>query len=388
VKITSIQTKKVAFEHASPLPGIPAAFNATYGTIGRVENVFVKVATDEDGLYGVGEAMNFFIKTPARRHLRPKETAETVTHVIGDILAPQLVGQDPLDVDRIHTTMEGWLSGHRSAKAAIGTAVYDIVGKYCRMPLYRYLGGAYRTEFPGLGGVPLGRPEDMAKTAQVWIENGWVGFQMKVGGSSPDPDMDVARVKAVRDAVGSGPVILADFNQAYRPDAAIRLLRRLEGCDVYAEQPTFAYDLDGMAKIARSVGVPVVADESLSYGQPVRNLIEMIENGGTYAIKLKCMPIGGTYTQRRLIDIAREYELPVITDADGPVSRVTDTALAHATATLNDDLFFPTLIGQTSMLLTPDVLKSGGLEVSRGRIRVPDGPGLGLEVADWLFQSQ
>ena len=143
-----------------------------------------------------------------------------------------------------------------------------------------------------------------------------------------------------------------------------------------------------MAKIAQSVNIPIIADESLSYGQPIRNLIEMIENGGTYAIKLKSMPIGGTYTQRRLIDIAREYELPVITDADGPVSRVTDTALAHATATLNDDLFFPTLIGQTSMLLTPDVVKGGGLTVSRGKIKVPDGPGLGLEIADWVFEPQ
>jgi L-Ala-D/L-Glu epimerase len=266
--------------------------------------------------------------------------------------------------------------------------VYDIAGKYCRMPLYKYLGGAYRTEFPGIGGIPIGKPEDTAKGALAWIENGWVGFQMKLGGLSPDPDMDLSRVKAVRDAVGLEPIILADFNQAYRPDAAIRLLRRLERYEIYAEQPTFAYDLPGMAKIAQSVNIPIIADESLSYGQPIRNLIEMIENGGTYAIKLKSMPIGGTYTQRRLIDIAKEYELPVITDADGPVSRVTDTALAHATATLNDDLFFPTLIGQTSMLLTPDVVKGGGLTVSKGKIKVPDGPGLGLEVADWVFEPQ
>ena len=76
--------------------------------------------------------MNFFITTPARRHLRAKETAETVMHVIKEILAPRLIGQDPLDVDKIHSTMELWISEHRSAKAAIETAVYDIAGKYAR----------------------------------------------------------------------------------------------------------------------------------------------------------------------------------------------------------------------------------------------------------------
>jgi len=386
LKITGIQCKKIKFEHASPLPGIPAAFNATYGTIDEVVNVFVKVTTD-DGTYGVGEAMNFSIKAPARRHLRPKETADTVVDVIDHILAPRLIGDDPLDVDKVHSKMESWLSGHRSAKAAMGTAVYDILGKFCKMPMYKCLGGAYRTEFPGLGGVPLGKPEDMARTALTWIENGWVGFQMKVGGLSPDPEMDLRRMKAVRDAVGSKPIILADFNQAYRPDAAIRLLRRAENYEIYAEQPTLAYDFDGMAKIAKSVNVPVVADESVSYGQPIRSVIQLIKEGGAYAIKLKSMPLGGPHMQRRIIDLAKEYELPIITDADGPVSRVTDTELAHATATLNDDLFFPTLVGQTSMLLSPDVLKSGGLTAIKGRIRVPEGPGLGLEIADSVFNN-
>ena len=91
--------------------------------------------------------------------------------------------------------------------------------------------------------------------------------------------------------------------------------------------------------------------------------------------------------QRRIIDLAKEYELPIITDAVGPVSRVTDTELAHITATLNDDLFFPTLIGQTSMLLSPDVVRSGGLTTSKGRIRVPDSPGLGLEISDAVFNN-
>ena len=233
--------------------------------------------------------------------------------------------------------------------------------------------------------MPIGRPEDTVKTARTWIENGWVGFQMKLGGFSPDPDKDVERVRAVRDALGLKPIILADFEPGLRPDATIRVLRRLEKYEIYAEQPTFAYDLPGMARIAQSVDVPVVVDESLGYGRPIRNLVTMIENGGAYALKLKCMPLGGTYNQRRIIDLAKEYEIPIITDADGPVSRVTDTELGHVTATLNDDLFFPTLIGQTSMLLKPDIVESGGLTVSKGIIKMPDKPGLGLEVVGSLF---
>jgi L-alanine-DL-glutamate epimerase-like enolase superfamily enzyme len=384
LKIENVQTYLIEFGKPSNAlkEGEEHPVATTYGAIGKTQHVIVKITTDEDGIFGVGEASNFYITTPARRHLRPKETATTVISIIKEILAPAIIGENPLDLNLIYEKMDAWVEGHLSAKTAIDMALYDIAGKRAGLPVYALLGGAFRKEAPATAGVSLGRPEVMAKEAATWTSAGWKGVQIKLGGMSPNPALDVERVKKVREALGSDAIILADFNQAYTADQAIRILREVERTDVYAEQPTPACDLGALARVAHSISLPVIADEAFSYGgRPIRNLIEIIRTNAASVIKLKIQPLGGISVQRKIIDIAREYEIPLITD-EGANTRLMDTALSHVTAVLNDNIFFPTSIGMTSLQTQGEIVKEGGMHIKNGIVTVPSAPGLGVEL-DW-----
>jgi L-Ala-D/L-Glu epimerase / N-acetyl-D-glutamate racemase len=382
VKISGVRTFLVEYEKfVNPVLGEEQPGTSTYGRISKTQHVILRVATDE-GIEGVGEAMNFTTSRPPLRHLRQTESAATVSYIVKQVLAPALVGLDPCNPDAIHALMDGWVSGHPSAKAAVDMACFDIAARSVKQPLHELLGGSFRKEAPGIGGVRLAEPARMARVATAWVDAGWRGIQVKLGGLEPDPDSDVDRVRTVREAVGDETKILADFNQAYEADQALEVVKRLEKYDVYIEQPTPAWDIDGLSKVAHSTALPVIADEAVTFGDPVRNLIKIAESGAAACAKLKDMGTGGLTVQRRLMRVASKYRMSLIPDADGVCTRVSDTALAQVTAALNDPLFFITAAGTTSQLLSPDVVSRGGVRVSRGIVTVPQGVGLGLEV-DW-----
>lgn len=385
MEITDIEVHNIEYEVRDFLGRKAKPFHASYGTFSSSEHVIVKITTDE-GIFGVGESMTFVTSTAARTHLRPQETSQTVSHVIRDLLAPHLIGEDALEIDKIHYIMESWVNGHKSAKAGIDMAIYDILGKFYKTPICRLLGGCYRTEMRTLGAVPLGEPQEMAKNAISWAERGHAGFQMKIGGYTLEPDKDVERVKQVRDAVGDEMIILADANQSYSPALAIRTFKKFERYNVYVEQPTPAYDIKGLARVANALDVPVLADESLSYGgRPIRNLIEIERNNAADILKLKSMPIGGIRTQMRIIRLAEEYEIPVLMDTDGPGTRVLCTALAQVGANLNPRIYtIPILI--SFRMLKPDIVSEGGIRLLNDVIKLPDGPGLGLEINKELLK--
>lgn len=349
--------------------------------------MFVKVHTDE-GITGVGEAANSIISTPARTFLRPKETSSTVTHIIKEFIAPNIIGDDPLEIDKIHYKMDSWVYGHKSAKAAIDMALYDILGKFYKAPICKMLGGCYRKEIPCLAAIGLGEPEETAKEALYWVERGWIGFQMKIGGLVVKPEKDIERVMKVRDAVGDGTIILADANQAYSPGTAIRTLKKMERYNIYAEQPTCAWDIKALARVARAVDVPVLADESLTWGgKPIHNLVEIHRNSAADILKLKSMPMGGIHKQIKVIKMAEEFELPVLTDCDQPMTRVLGTALAQVSVALNDRIFFPTLAAFGFMTIKPDIVKSGGVQVDKNTLKLAEGNGLGLEINNEMLTN-
>lgn len=96
-----------------------------------------------------------------------------------------MIGEDLLDIERIDRKMDAWVSGHHSAKAAIGVALPDIAGKLYKVPIHKLLGGSRRTEAPRLGAIPLGAPQEMTKRAVAWIEKRWPRSQMKLGFAPP-----------------------------------------------------------------------------------------------------------------------------------------------------------------------------------------------------------
>ncbi len=137
-------------------------------------------------------------------------------------LAPALIGADPLQTIALNRRMDHVLKGHPYAKSAIDMACWDLVGKNAEQPLAEMLGGRFGDTVALYRSVPQAEPARMAEQARRYVEAGYTRIQVKVG---LDPDEDIARIEAVRDALPRDVVLFADANSGWNTHQARRFLR-------------------------------------------------------------------------------------------------------------------------------------------------------------------
>ena len=227
-----------------------------YGEIDSVLGVVVSLKTD-DGLEGLGHAI-----TLSGRHFRALVAA---VDELGDLL----VGEDPRQPERLHRKMLPDAAGGIAniAAASLDIAVWDLAGKVAGLPLYRLLGG-YRNRVPAYASLHLGRAvstPELPEIACALVEQGFKAMKMNLGGA-PTVEAEVARVRAVREAIGPDISLLADVNFRWTPSFAIRVARMLEEFHLYwLEDPIPTQNIEGLAEVRRAAGVPIAAGEAL-YG--------------------------------------------------------------------------------------------------------------------------
>lgn len=111
-------------------------------------------------------------------------------------LAPSLIGENPTLLNKLNTKMDVLLKGHSYAKSAIDMACWDIFGKLCGVPVCELLGGRYGDDFLLYRAISQDTPQNMANNVEKYLNQGYVKFQLKVGG---DPIVDIDRIRAVRE---------------------------------------------------------------------------------------------------------------------------------------------------------------------------------------------
>jgi L-alanine-DL-glutamate epimerase-like enolase superfamily enzyme len=361
VKITKIDI------HPISIPYIPErVFTVSYGAIDSVMNVIVKIHTDE-GIVGLGEAAPVF---PFNG-----ESQESCMAFLSRF-APKLIGMNPMALTSILELLDT-VYGNLAAKTAIDFALYDIIGKATNQPIYNLLGGLRKDKVPIHMTVPIKTPKEMAQEATKRVEEGFRTIEMKLGrvGAAVDADLEVERIKSVRDAVGSGVLLIADANTGWAPHTAISIIRKIEQYDVFIEQPTKG--IAGLAEVKRSVSAAIVADESCSTPE---DTVEILRRDAADMISVKPAKMGGLYKTSRIIAIAESAGLPY--RYDGMEStRLTCTASLHmAMATAKD------VAGGFSQYTRQqkDIVKKGGLILEKGVASVQDldAPGIGVELDD------
>jgi len=232
---------------------------------GRVrENLLVKVHTDE-GIVGYGEGL-----------FGPDFHGETQESVMGVIrkLSSVLINEDPFNIELLEEKVSKSIKGNANAKALINMALYDIVGKKLKTPLYKLLGGKFRNKIPITYVITdSNKPKEVVEKAKRAVEKGYKVLKIKVG--ETDPNIDVERVKAIRKELGSEVGIRIDANQAWSPHEAVRIMRKISRYNPqYLEQPVPSWDLDGLAYVKRKIDTPIMADESLFSLQDALKLVE------------------------------------------------------------------------------------------------------------------
>lgn len=218
------------------------------------ETAFVKLTTEE-GLIGWGEAL-----APV--------APETVGVIVEQLLAPALIGRDPLDGNVLWNVMydlmreRGYYGGFMlDAISACDTALWDLRGKMLSQPVYQLLGGAYREAVPCyVSGLPKPTAEERVALALSFVDKGFCAFKLAAGHGVRT---DAHSVKALRDALGDGATLLLDAHWVYSLDDAIRLGRRLEELDVgFFEAPINPEDIESHAQLARAIAIPVAIGET------------------------------------------------------------------------------------------------------------------------------
>lgn len=341
------------------------------GTHATSRYLLVCVET-EAGICGVGEA------TVAPRW--SGETAVGARHLIEEHLAPALVGRDATDIAGAGAAMDGAAFGNPFTKAAIEMALFDAWGRAEGEPVYALLGGACRSlALPIRFSLAAGSPERTAALAGQKVREGFRTIKVKVG---TDPAADVARVRAVREAIGPEIGLTIDANGGWTAEGAIRAVQEMRPLGLQLlEQPTPRDDLDAMARVRRAVDVPVMADESVFTLAEAR---EVLKREAADVISLYPGKNGGLLRCRQIAEMAAEGGVACAIGSNLELDTAT-AAMAHlAVATLNiaaerfpGDLLGPLYYSQ-SVVREP-------VRYTGGTVHCPEGPGLGVELApEWM----
>lgn len=331
--------------------------------------VLVRVA-DEQGLVGLGEASVTAVWSG--------ETQRGVIALVEEYLAPLLVGADPFDIEWISRRMERTAFANSFARAALEMALLDLQGKTLGVPVYKLLGGkdvdarGVRLKFV-VGAV---EPEIAAQRARRMTEAGWTCIKVKIA-RHEHPRIDMARLQAVRAAIGPDVMLTVDANGGYTVEQAAWAAREMERFGVALfEQPTRRGDHMAMAAVRRKSGIPIMADESVF--TPL-DALEVIRHEAADVLSLYPGKHGGIRQTQQIAKIAEAAGV-VCTIGSNLEREVATAAMAHVTvctANLNCERFPGDLIGP---LYFTGPLSKEPLQYSADRLRVPEGPGLGVQL--------
>ena len=345
-----------------------------FANIQYKENVFVRIETDE-GIVGWGEAC---------AHPVTSETQAGIMSTV-ELFGRTIMGKDPFQIGAIHAALDHlFLQGNAGARSSIDIALYDIMGKASGQPIYNLLGGGFQTSFGQLATMPRAAPKRMADHARALLAEGYTCFEPKMTGHLESLDADADRLEAIIAAVPGKALVIADPNQMWgtAKDTIELLVRRFAGvANLAIEQPVMYHDLQGLAAITQAVPQKVVADEAI---QNLATMITIASRRIADMVSLKLGKCGGFYKALQMMRIAEAANLPVRIDwTQG--SALLDTATGHLHAAVRLVGCDPGMDYQLRIKDKP--VKEGGVELKKGKLVMPDGPGLGLTVDEKLVRK-
>jgi muconate cycloisomerase len=333
--------------------------------------LIVKLHTDEVHI-GLGEVS-----------CTPKWSGEdqfTAAHFIDHYFAPLLVGETFAgvdDIDRLTTKFSFPVAGNSFTKAGLEMALWDLAGKVGGVPVYELLGGRVRDAVPTKWSVSGLEPAKAAGIARWAFDSGFGAMKVKVG---IDPEEDVARVAAVRAAVGREVHLGVDANGGWATaEMAIATIARLREQNIYfVEQPVPSGDTDGLAEVRRACGLPVIADESVYSMQDAKSLARA-QAADVFSIYIG--KAGGIGPARTIADFARANNIActIGSNLELGIGSAAMIHLAMASRAVTAETYPCDIIGP--LFYEDDILRDP-LPITPGSARPHERPGLGVELDD------
>jgi len=344
--------------------------------------LIVKIVT-ENGTVGWGEAFCH-------------DAGHAIEAIICETLKPHLLGRNPLHINVLWDHLYNWTKDYGqkglviSALSAIDIALWDILGKVSNLPIVTLLGGQFFERIQGYAtGLYMRDAEDdrsnLVDEARSYVDQGFEHLKMKVGYGLAK---DIRNVTAVREAIGSNIHLMIDANHAYDATTAIRLGKELFHLNLdWFEEPVSPEDIDGYLDVRKALDMAIAGGEAEFTRFGFRRLITQ---RAVDIVQPDICATGGLTEGRRIADMARTWHIRCIPHVWGTaIGRV---ASLHFIASLPPTP--PALFPQEPLLeldLTPHPLRDEVVlnppEVVDGWVRVPQSPGLGIDVNEAFLEK-
>ena len=289
-------------------------------------SAWVRIHCD-DGSFGIGEAS-------------PMQGGLASLGIIKHNIAPELIGVDPLDHAVLHDKLlhkfaklgpEGALTG---ALAAVDIALWDLKGKFLSQPIYKLLGGAWRTRLPfyaSIGGNGERSPDEVRRVVEERLKDKPAAVKIRFDNDRTRPDLDIsgdiAKARAVRRLVGDGFPLAFDANNGYSVGGAIRVGRALEELGYWwFEEPVQHYHVKATGEVAQKLDITVSAGEQTYTLSGVAELIA----AGVRMVQPDIVKMGGITGLARCATLANAHGVELVPHQTQPT--IGHTANLHLVA--------------------------------------------------------
>ncbi|MFX0135877.1 MAG: mandelate racemase/muconate lactonizing enzyme family protein [Candidatus Hodarchaeota archaeon] len=333
------------------------------------EFVICKLNCD-DGTFGIGEAFVWLPETGI--------SPEQIIDAIKQALYKYVIGESPFNVERIRYKMDINVAKSDVAKGLLDMTCYDLMGKITGRPACDFMGGRCVEEIPLAALIPLADLETMLMLAKTFHKIGYRTFRYKLGNGIDD---DLLISEKIREVLGSDVRLRVDYNQAYTPPKAVQAINAIEKFKIdLAEQPVRADDYMGMAYVQKRVNIPLMAHEGFFTLQDFITLVELEAVG---VLGINSERPGGVTNALKALYYAKQRGLGAVLH-NQPLGIASAMHIHFAAANIYS-LDHPTeLFGQVMM---EDDLIVKRLDYSKGKAKVPDGSGWGVELDEKALEK-
>ena len=337
-------------------------FVDAYSDYSTNQFVLIRIEND-DGKIGYGEApctvtVGFY-----------GETLESTTIAIRNYIAPVLKGVDPLNIRKAISIINRAHGATFLAKTGIDIALHDLAGKILGVSTSTLLGGTQRGIIPVASEIGIVDPEQAVRESERLVELGFRVIKIKAGNNS---ETDVKIAKAVRDQVGDEIELRVDPNAGWSRYETLKAIKELSKLDLaYLEQPLPGWDLEGLAYVRRTTGMPIMVDESV---WTPHDVIKVVEAGAADLINIKITKAGGLKNSINIYTTAEAAGIPCIvgTELEACVAAPAKLQLAASIERLPFAAEFTELAYQNMVL-------QKSLKIEKGCLRLPEGSGTGVD---------
>ena len=282
-------------------------------------------------------------------------------------LGPSLIGENPLQLEKLNRRMDQVMKGHPYVKSALDMACWDLLGKATGLPVSALLGGAYGEDFVLYRAISQERPEEMAQKVADYRAEGYRRFQLKVGG---DPDTDIERIRQVSSQLQPGDKLVADANTGWLRHEAMRVVHAIQDLDVYVEQPCLRYE--DCLSVRKHTDLPFVLDEVID-GIP--EILRASHDLAMDVVNVKISKFGGLTRAKQARDLCVSLGI-AMTLEDTWGGDIVTAAISHLAHSTPPEFLF-TATDFNSYVTQP--LAEGAPQRVKGRMASAENPGLGID---------